>query len=144
MSKNTTYRDIGGASGYAIGPDDIIINKKTGQQIKKHWRGNHFRSRILDDEGVLRWVNHNLCNVATTTELPDQEMVVVEGYPDYKVTPSGAVWKYRKLARKRRNSPFIVATRYVSGSDYVRLVTEDGRVHMVNVEKIVRKAYPND
>ena len=124
--------------------DGHVVNTTTGKTLQRYWNGNFYKTLITDDKGTRRWVNHDFCNVASTTELPDQEMVVIEGYADYKVTPWGAVWKYRNLAKKKRNSPFIVTVKEMSGSDYVRLISDEGKKHWVRVEKIMKAAYPND
>ena len=144
MSEQTTYRKIAGAENYAIGSDDLVVNVNTGQKLTKFWMGKYYATRVVDDHGHQRWVNHNYCNVTTTDELPDQEMVDISGYPDYKVTPWGAVWKYRNLPRKRRNSPFILTVKEMKGSDYVRLTSDEGKRHWVRVNKIMEEAYPND
>jgi hypothetical protein len=144
MEEKTTYRPIYGAANYLMGSDDCVVNVNSNKKLTKFWRGNYYATRVVADDGRQKWVNHNFCNVATSSEPPDQEMVTVEGYPDYKVTPWGAVWKCTNLPKKKRNTPFIVSKRYLHGSDYVRLVTEDGRVHLVRVDKIMEEAYPND
>ena len=144
MTEEITYRAIHGASNYLMGSDDLVVNIHTQKKLTKVWKGNFHATRVVDDGGKQRWVNHDFCNVTTTTELPDQEMVEVAGYPDYRVTPWGAVWKCTNLPKKKRNTPFIVATRHISGSDYVRLVTDDGRTHLVRVKKVMEGAYPDD
>lgn len=91
----------------------------------------------------MKWVNHNTLTVERY-DLPDEEFVVIHDYPDYKVTPYGAVWKYRNTGRRHRNNPFIVGSENRGKKEYVRLKTEDGRAHWVRLEKIMEEAYPND
>ena len=143
MSDEITYREILGASDYLMGSDDYVFSLKSKKKLTKEWQGKHYITRVIGDDGRVRYVNHNYCNVVVNDSIPEDELEEVEGYPDYKVTPHGAVWKYRNLTSNRRNSPFILKVVHKFGKDYVRLKTEDGRAHWVRVEKIVADAYPN-
>jgi hypothetical protein len=137
------WKAIAGASQYALTPEDYVCNLKTGKRMKRYWVNLRNHSYVYDDNGDLRRVNHTTLTVENYS-LPDEEFVVVKGYPDYKVTPYGAVWKYRKMPKKYRNNPFLVSTKDIGLKEYVRLKTEDGRAHWVRVEKIMEEAYPND
>jgi len=139
------WKPIAGASQYAVSPDDYVHNLKTGKPVKRYWHNLKNRSRIYDDYGEVKMVDHTKLTVERY-ELPKEEYVVLNDYPDYKVTPYGAVWKYRNLGKRYRNNPFIVGSvnRGKGEKEYVRLKTEDGRAHWVRMEKIMEEAYPND
>jgi len=137
------WKPIAGAAQYALSPDDYVYNLKTGKRVKRHWWNLRNHSYVYDDHGDMKWVNHTTLTVERYA-LPDDDYVVVNGYPDYKVTPYGAVWKYRNTGKRYRNNPFIVGSELRGKKEYVRLKTEDGRAHWVRMEKIMEEAYPND
>jgi glycosyltransferase involved in cell wall biosynthesis len=134
---------IEGASHYALTDDDYVYNLKTDKKLKRYWSNLKHHSYVTDDEGAYRLVNHDNPSVARHG-LPDEEFVVVSDYPDYKVTPYGAVWKFQKTGNRHRGNPFLVHTKDFGKKEYVRLKTEDGRAHWVRMEKIMEEAYPND
>ena len=134
---------IEGASHYALTDDDYVYNLKTDKKLKRYWSNLKHHSYVTDDEGVYRLVNHGNPSVARHG-LPDEEFVVVSDYPDYKVTPYGAVWKIQKTGNRHRGNHFLVHTKDFGKKEYVRLKTEDGRAHWVRMEKIMEEAYPND
>jgi hypothetical protein len=137
------WKPVEGASHYALTDDNYIFNLKTDKKIKRYWQNLKYHSFVTDDGGVYRRVNHNNPSVVRYG-LPDEEFVVVAGYPDYKVTPYGAVWKYRNTGKRYRGHPFLVNTKDFGEKEYARLRTQDGRAHWVRMEKIMGEAYPND
>lgn len=141
IPKNWT--PVAGASRYALTDDDYIYNLKTDKKLKRYWQDLKHHSFVTDDEGVYRKVNHNNPSVVCYG-LPDGEFVVVADYPDYKVTPYGAVWKYQNTGKRHRGNPFLVNTKDIGKKEYARLKTRDGRAHWVRMEKIMEEAYPND
>ncbi len=141
IPKNWT--PVEGASHYALTDDGYIHNLKTDKKLKRYWQDLKHHSFVTDDEGVYRKVNHNNPSVVCHG-LPDGEFVVVADYPDYKVTPYGAVWKYQNTGKKYRGVPFLVTTKDIGEKEYIRLKTRDGRSHWVRMEKIMEEAYPND
>jgi hypothetical protein len=137
------WKPVEGASHYALTDDNYVFNLKTDKKIKRYWQSLKYHSFVTDDEGVYRKVNHNNPSVVKYI-LPDEEFVVVAGYPDYKVTPYGAVWKYQNTGKRYRGNPFLVNTKDFGEKEYARLRTQDGRAHWVRMEKIMKEAYPND
>lgn len=137
------WKKIKGASNYALAATGHIHSLKSGKRMSRRWRGARWWSSVTCDDGKYRQIAHDELE-AQTHGLPDEEMKVVEGYPDYKVTPYGAVWKYRKTPKKYRNNPFLVETKDIGKKEYARLTTGDGRRHWVRMEKIMEEAYPND
>jgi hypothetical protein len=137
------WKPVAGASHYALTDDGYIYNLKTDKKLKRYWRDLRYHSFVTDDEGVYRKVNHNKLSVVCY-DLPEEEFVVISDYPDYKVTPYGAVWKYRNTGKRYRGNPFLVHTKDFGEKEYARLRTEDGRAHWVRMEKIMKDAYPND
>ncbi len=135
------WKPIAGASQYALSPENFVYNLKTGRRIKRRWYDLKNVSYVYDDNGKLRSVNHETLNVENYA-LPDEEMRVIFDYPDYKVTPYGAVWKYRKTGKRHRGNPFLVGTKDIGEKEYARLKTEDGRAHWVRMEKIMEDTYP--
>lgn len=140
----TSLCAISGASDYGLSPDNHVYNLKTGRKLKRHWTGVKYTSTIVDDEGAKRKYDHNV-DYVSRPNFPQEEldkMRPVTGYPDYKVTDFGAVWKFRKTGRRHNNKPFLVGTKQMYGKEYIRLKTEDGRAHWVRMEKIMEDAYP--
>ena len=136
------WKPISGAEQYALCPDNFVVNLKTGKRLSRYWYNLRYYSHVVDDNGDYRRVDHNDLDVETFG-LPEEEMVVIEDYPDYKVTPYGAVWKYRNTCKRYRNNPFLVGSKDIGDKEYVRLKTEDGRAHWVRMEKIMDAAYPD-
>ena len=137
------WKQIEGASNYALSPEGYIHSMKSGKPMSRRLRSHRYWSSVTCDDGKYRQIAHDELKFSVHG-LPDEEMKVVEGYPDYKVTPYGAVWKYRKTPRKYRNNPFLVETKDIGNKEYVRISTEDGRRHWVRMEKIIKEAYQND
>ena len=137
------WKPVAGASHYALTDDGYIYNLKTDKNLKRYWRGLKYYSFVTNDEGVYTMVDHNKLSVLRY-DLPEEEFVVIADYPDYKVTPYGAVWKYRNTGKRYRGNPILVGTKDIGEKEYVRLKTEDGRAHWVRMEKIMKEAYPND
>lgn len=137
------WKPVAGASHYALTDDGYIYNLKTDKKLKRYWRDLKYHSFVTDDEGANRKVNHDNLSVVCY-DLPDEEFVVVTDYPDYKVTPYGAVWKYRNTGKRFRGNPILVETKDIGEKEYARLATRDGRRHWVRMEKILKAAYPND
>tara|TARA_R110000851_G_scaffold78410_3_gene173006 strand:- start:503 stop:958 length:456 start_codon:yes stop_codon:yes gene_type:complete len=137
------WKRVRGASNYALSKEGHIHNLKTGKPVSRRWRGLRYWSSVTCDDGYRRQIAHDALKVPPQG-LPDEEMELVEGYPDYKVTPYGAVWKHQNTPRKFYNRPFLVSTKDIGEKEYVRLSTEDGRRHWVRMEKIMGEAYPND
>jgi hypothetical protein len=136
--------EIFGASAYGLSPDNYVYNIETGRKIKRYWTGVKYVSTVVDDEGTKRKYSHNTDYVGRPN-LPQEEldkMRFISGYPDYKVTCYGAVWKFRKTGRRYNNKPFLVRTKQMHDKEYIRLKTEDGRAHWVRMEKIMEDAYP--
>lgn len=135
------WKPIAGASRYAVNLENFVVNLKTCKRVKRFWRNLQYHSYVYDDNGNYKMVNHATLTVESY-DLPDEEMRVIEDYPDYKVTPYGAVWKYRKTGRRYRNNPFLVGTKNIGDKEYIRLATEDGRRHWVRMEQIMEDTYP--
>jgi len=137
------WKPVRGASNYALSPDGYVYNLKFKRRLNRKWRDLNYHSWVRDDDGTQRSVNHSRLSVSKSS-LPNVDMVTVWGYPDYKVTRYGAVWKYRNTGKRYRNNPFLVGTKDIGEKEYVRLKTKDGRAHWVRMEKIMEEAYPND
>jgi hypothetical protein len=135
------WKKIKGAPDYALSPNGHVYNMKAIRRVKRYSLNTENYSYVTDTEGTQRRVYHNNLSVGRHT-LPNVEMRVIDDYPDYKVTPYGAVWKYRKTGRKFRGNPFLVLTKDKGEKEYARLKTEDGRAHWVRMEKIMEDAYP--
>jgi len=136
------WKRVAGATNYALSTDGYIYSLKSGKQISRRWRGLRYWSSVTCDDGKYRQIPHDTLKVPPQG-LPDEEMRVIEDYPDYKVTPYGAVWKYRKTPRRYHSIPFLVSTKDIGEKEYIRLSTE-GRRHWVRMEKIMAEAYPDD
>jgi len=137
------WKRVEGASNFALATDGYVHNLETGKPLARRWRGLRYWSSVTCDDGKYRQIAHDTLKVPPQG-LPDEEMRTIEDYPDYKVTPYGAVWKYRKTPRRYYSTPFLVSTKDIGEKEYVRLSTEDGRRHWVRMEKIMAEAYPDD
>jgi len=143
MRIKRNWKKVGGASNYALSTDGYIYNLQTEKQLSRRWRGLRYWSSVTCDDGYRRQIAHDTLKVPPQG-LPEEEMRIIEGYPDYKVTPYGAVWKYRKTPKKFNCAPFLVETKDIGEKEYARISTEDGRRHWVRMEKIMEEAYPDD
>jgi len=141
MKLPENWKEIKGAPQYALSPNDHVYNMDLAKRVKRYKLNTRSYSYVLDVEGTRRRVYHDSLSVTQHT-LPNVEMRVIDDYPDYKVTPYGAVWKFRNTGRKYRGNPFLVQTKDIGEKEYARLKTEDGRAHWVRMEKIMEDAYP--
>lgn len=130
-----------GASDYAISPQNFVINLRKIKRLRRYWENQKFHSFVYDDYGRLRRVCHSNPTVECGS-LPDEDMRVIDDYPDYKVTNYGAVWKYRDTGKRHRGGPFLIVPKDIGNTKYLRLKTEDGRSHWVRIEKIMEDTYP--
>ena len=134
MRIKRNWKKVGGASNYALSTDGYIYNLQTEKQLSRRWRGLRYWSSVTCDDGYRRQIAHDALKVPPQG-LPDEEMELVEGYPDYKVTPYGAVWKHQNTPRTFYNRPFLVSTKAIGEKEYIRLSTTDWRRHLGTVEK---------
>ncbi len=133
---------IEGASQYALAPSGYIYNVKTKRRLKRCWVDGRWQTKVKTDDGRTCRVQHDLLHVPLQ-EPPTDEYVPVPDYPDYSVTPYGAVWKVRNLRGRRGRHPFIVTEYFRGRQPYVRLRNKYGKQHNVPVSRIMGACFPD-
>jgi len=137
-----TFTPIKGASDYGLSPRGYIYNVKTKRRLKRHWISNQWHSTVVTDDGRSIRVSHENPD-ARTLHLPTDTYVPVPDFPDYVVTPYGAVWKVKNLRGPRSRQPFMVTEYYHrKHQPYVRLRGKHGKQCHVPVSRIMDHCFP--
>ena len=135
-------RTIDGASSYALAPSGYIYNVNTKRRLKREWIDGRWQTKVKTDDGRSCRVPHDTLHVPSQT-LPTAKYTPLPDYPDYAVTPYGAVWKVRNLRGRRGRHPFIVTEYYRGTKPYVRLRNKYGKQHNVPVSRIMDSCFPH-
>ena len=133
---------IEGASDYALAPSGHIYNVNTKRRLKREWIDGRWQTKVKTDDGRSCRVQHDTLHVPSQT-LPTDSYTPIPDYPDYAVTPYGAVWKVRNLRGRRGRHPFIVTEYYRGTKPYVRLRNKYGKQHNVPVARIMDSCFPD-
>jgi|7_EtaG_2_1085326.scaffolds.fasta_scaffold29803_1 hypothetical protein len=142
MTTKNHFTPIKGAANYALGASGYVYNVKTKHRLKRHWIANRWHTTLRTDDGRCIRLPHDNPD-ARTLSLPSDTYVPVPDFPDYVVTPYGAVWKVNNLRGPRSRHPFMV-TEYFHRKNrpYVRLRDKRGRQCHVPVSRIMDRCFP--
>ena len=135
-------RVVEGASRYALSPSGYIYNVDTKRRLKRDWIDGRWQTLVKTDDGRSCRVQHDLLHVPSQKP-PTDEYVPIPDYPDYSVTPYGAVWKVHNLRGRRGRHPFIVTEYFIGRQPYVRLRNKYGKRHNVPVSRIMDACFPD-
>lgn len=142
MQNEVTFQPIAGASDYALSSNGFVYNTKTNRRLSRSWSGAGWRTQIKTDDGTNVHLDHADPDSCTRT-LPRDSYTPIPDYPDYAVTPYGAVWKVKNLRGARGRHPFIVQVSYRGNQPYVRLKNTEGRKHNIPMSRIMSTCFPN-
>ena len=131
-----------GASDYALCDNGFVYNTKTKKRLTRTWVDSGWQTQVKTDDGTIVRVYHDDPDARTRT-LPPDSYTPIPDYPDYVVTPYGAVWKVRNLIGRCGRHPFIVQESYRGNQPYVRLRSKEGKKHNIPLSRIMETCYPN-
>ena len=100
-----------------------------------------WQTQVKADDGSIRRIRHDDPDSRTRT-LPHDSYTPIPDYPDYAVTPYGAVWKVANLIGRCGRHPFIVREFYFYKKPYVKLRNAEGKRHNVPMSRIMRLVAP--
>lgn len=144
-TKDNEFKEIENATGYRLGPNGRVYNFGVGGQrkaLRRFWRAGVWQTSVKADDGRYRWYRHDRNGVALP-HMPKDEYRPLDGFPDYSITPYGAVWKTSSLHGRYGDKPFNVRPQLRGEREYVRLRASDGRVCNRSVDVLLRQTYPN-
>lgn len=142
MSKAPTMVPIEGASDYALSDNGYVYNTKTQQRMTRAWIDTGWQTQVKADDGATRRIRHDDPEARTRT-LPHDSYTPIPDYPDYVVTPYGAVWKVANLIGRSGRHPFIIQEFYRGNQPYVTLRNAEGKSHNLPMSRIMNTCFPN-
>lgn len=142
MSQSPVFTPIPGASDYALSDNGFVYNTKTKKRMTRSWIDSGWQTQVKADDGSTRRIRHTDPEARTRT-LPRDSYTPIPDYPDYVVTPYGAVWKVSNLVGGSGRHPFIVQESYRGNQPYVRLRSAEGKKHNIPLSRIMDTCYPN-
>ena len=142
MSDTQTLTPIQGASDYSLSENGYVYNTKTKKRMARRWIDSGWQTQVKADDGSTRRIRQTDPEARTRT-LPLDSYAPIPDYPDYAVTPYGAVWKIKNLVGGGGRHPFIVTESYRGNQPYVRLRNMEGKKHNIPVSRIMNTCYPN-
>jgi len=135
------YTAIEHASNFALACNGFVYNLKTKKRLKRNWSKMVWNTRVVNDDGDYVRVSHSRLD-ARTGYLPPDTYRPVSHYPDYDVTPYGAIWRVRNLNGPKGKNPYMVYEELRYDKRYAKLRSKFGKWHKVRVELVVERAYP--
>tara|TARA_R110002051_G_scaffold86774_2_gene152865 strand:- start:2682 stop:3113 length:432 start_codon:yes stop_codon:yes gene_type:complete len=142
MSQVSDFTPVEGASDYSLSNNGYVYNVKTRQRLARTWIDMGWQTQVKDDAGDIRRIRHDDPDSRTRT-LPHDSYTPIPDYPDYVVTPYGAVWKIANLIGRGGRHPFIVQESYRGNQPYVRLRSVEGKKHNIPMSRIMNNCFPN-
>lgn len=136
MNTTEELKPIIGASEYGVSPTGKVVNLKTGTPQAELIYNRRIYVSVCDDDGRRRLIDPRNPNLEPST-LPSDPMKEVAGFPDYRVTEYGAVWKITNTGRRYRNQPFLCSDTTKGETDYYKLRDEEGHVRWVRHSTIM-------
>lgn len=133
---------IEGASDYALSDNGYVYNTKTQRRMARAWIDMGWQTQVKADDGATRRIRHTDPEACTRT-LPTDSYTPIPDYPDYVVTPYGAVWKIANLIGRGGRHPFIVREFFFYKKPYVALRNAEGKKHNVPMSRIMNTCFPS-
>jgi len=132
------------APKYALTPNNRIVNlTRRDSVLKKYWHPTKGDYSILQVGGksVRYFYDQKRLDVpAHEADIPT-EAKPIDGFPDYYVTPYGAVWR---MPHSRVERPRIIREVVRYKTPYVQLRNKFGRRTWLSVRKAVRDIFGSD
>ena len=142
MSDTSILVPIEGASNYVLSDNGYVYNTKTQRRMTRAWIDAGWQTQVKADDGSTRRIRHDAPE-ARTLALPTDSYTPIPDYPDYAVTPYGAVWKVANLIGRCGRHPFIVREFYFYNQPYVKLRNAEGKRKNIPMSRIMRLVAPN-
>lgn len=135
--------EIKGTDGkYAFTESGHVYNTRTNNRLTRQWSESRhvFKTRLYLDDGSRYVLYHDDLEVKPKSKLDTlkSELVPVEGYSRYSVTPYGAVWNMTN----HRREPTLLQVYQIGVVDYVRVTSDEGKRHYRRVNDLVARAFP--
>ena len=134
---------IEGAYRYELTPDrKYVRNRKTYRLLRRYWTGKGYYSLIRADDGRMRQFYHHWNAVPSQShEDVPYDAEPIPGYPDYRITDFGAVWR---APTQRKERPRLLATHERHGRDYVQIKDKHTERHNKRVGALVHLVFGFD
>jgi hypothetical protein len=136
------FTNIPCAPNFAMSEDGHVYNLKTKKRLKRQWVGGRWRTRILNpDSGKPIYLRHDQYlhqqPSAAASTLARETTRPVPDFPNYAVTPYGAVW----CVNPARGNPYIVSEALRGTTRYVKLTNKYGKRRNVRVAGIMANVW---
>lgn len=130
---------------YALSPNGFVINTDSGRVLKRYYAADRhsYYSTVENTDGKRVRFYHDadrLEPAADDVSLPE-DALPVSGYPNYYVTPYGAVWR---SGGGKNHRPRILREVVRFNKAYVQLTNKDGKRTWLSVRKMVLETFDND
>ena len=140
---------IPNTSHYAFYPvTNLVMNLRTEQVLTPQWQGGSLRTKIVDKEGKPFYFPHDFFDrdpqPTLTREyvLQDEGAKILPDYPRYAVTELGVIYCIEPKKRGRKaNRIHVVDTHDHQGWESASLVSPDGKVRKVRIDKILKSIW---
>jgi hypothetical protein len=139
--KAHSFTPIEGTTDYAYCDNGYVYNLKTGKRLLRRWTGRHYRSTIRDADGRSRSFCHRS---EATIAAPDPnigEFFIPTDFPDYGITPHGAIWRLKGRGGRLGRPPYLLAEQLVGDQPYVKLVDSRGVQRQVRVKTLLDRCW---
>jgi len=132
-------KKIENADNYVLTESGMVYSLTSKRAVRKHWSPRSGREwcRITNNNGQRVSVYLDQLSATTAAEPPTDDMLPIAGFPEYRITSYGAVWRVTDR-RNRRPTPIRITSR--GQHEYVQMIDESGKRRTVNVAKLLESA----
>ena len=146
------FKLIPNTTHYAYYPiTDLVMNLKTDRVLKPQWAHTtgSLRTKVVNAEGKPFFFVHDSINKPAppilTREyvLQDECARILPDYPRYAITELGVLYCIEPCERGRKaNRIHVVDTHDHQGWESASLVSPDGKVRKVRIDKALKSMWP--
>lgn len=138
-----TIAPIKTASRYGYSPTSRqVYHLKSQRRLKRMWSQKGEYVILTDDTGNRVRYYLDAPDLRPVGDPLASELVrPIPDYPDYVLTPYGAVWRVKG---DRLRKPMLVGEHSRNGVDYVQIRNKFGKRHNHNVKTLVSRIWPED
>lgn len=136
----TALNEIEGARDYSLTDTNHVYNNQTNKRLTRYWSSRGYYTTIRSDGGRPCRFYHQerQLKLPETTSLP-KNIRTIPDYPNYGVTPYGAVWR---ISGTRNIRPHIVTEQDRGVTPYVQIRNKYGKRHNKKVSGLVEQVWP--
>jgi len=135
---------------YAYYPiTNLVMNLKTDRVLKPQWVGDMLRTKVVSEDGKPFFFVHDSINKPPPPTLTREQVLQDEGakilpdYPRYAITELGVLYCIEPCKRGRKaNRIHVVDTHDHQGWESASLVSPDGKVRKVRIDKALKSMWP--